>query len=171
MARALAVVLACLVLVIVSGLWPPSLWSDYVSNTTSKALNLPGSALIRLPKKVATQLQHVTAILDKHCDTYYSAPQVNSFYVFAGLKPPTGLVANVPGQLNESEQRRVVARLAELNEQGKRVCVIRDKSQAKLWNTGYGHGPLRYTVAHYTQLVGATSTYVVFRLPSSSSSS
>lgn len=146
-----------LALIVASAAWPPTLWQQYTDNTS---LNLPGAGLIRVDPRVAQELQSITADLRRECDTFYSVPAINSFYLFSGIPPLTGLVANYPGGLVASQQRQVVKQMqnAALHE---RVCVLRDDARAQIVAIGYGVGPLHRELIKYQTVVATAGTLTI----------
>jgi hypothetical protein len=158
-ARAFAVGTVCTVLLVGAGTWPPEAWRNYVK---SEALGLPGARLVRLDPNLALNTQILTQIVRNHCDTFYSAPAFGALYIYTGLPTPTGLLANWPGVLSESEQRELVSQLEALEADGKRVCIVRDHDRVYLWRTSsFGTGPLGKGLAHYQKVVGRVSKFSV----------
>jgi hypothetical protein len=90
-------------------------------------LGLPGTAGLRVPLGQAQLLRWVTAELPRHGETFVAFPQArNSFYLWTGLEPPTGLNASYwPLMLDNSQQRRVLDAL----KQRQRVAVLWDRSE------------------------------------------
>jgi hypothetical protein len=159
---ALATGSLCLLLVLAGGSWPPALWKTY---TAQPVLGLPGTTFIRVDAERAGILRTVTAALRAHCDTFYSAPGLNSFYIFSGLPPPTGLLANWPGVLDAAQQREVLSRLRAAERADARVCILRDVSRNSEWLAGYGSGPLRAIVTDYDAVVTRAGPYTISMRP------
>jgi hypothetical protein len=118
-----AAVVVCLALVVAVGTWPTSAWKDYADNSS---LGLPGTGLMRIDPKLAATLRGVAKQLRAHCDTFYGVPNLNSFYVFSGLPPVTGMVANGgPAGLTAAQQQQVVVALQRKLRARERVCILR----------------------------------------------
>jgi hypothetical protein len=97
-----------------------------------------------------------------HCDTFYSAPALDSLYIYTQLPNPTGMLADTPGALNAREQREVVASLQQAHADGKRVCIVRDVERTSQWvASSYGKGPLGVALAHYTRRIFRADRYTV----------
>jgi hypothetical protein len=160
--RALPAALAtgslCLLLVLATGSWPPAVWKTY---TNQPVLDLPGTTFMRVDAERARVLRTVTAALREQCDTFYSAPGLNSFYIFSGLPPPTGLLANWPGVLDAAQQKEVLSRLRAAERANARVCILRDASRSSEWLAGYGSGPLRAILTDYDAVVTRAGPYTI----------
>ena len=158
-ARGLGAGALCLVFALLLGLWPIAAWRNYRNSTP---LGLRGTSLVRVTAVQARTLQQVTKIVKRDCDTFYSAPGLDSLYVFTDIDPPTGLLSNHTGALTTSQQREVVSQLSALREAGKRVCIVRDTSQIKAWtDSSYGRGPLGQGLAPYATVIGRAGTFTV----------
>jgi hypothetical protein len=155
---ALATGSLCLLLVLAGGSWPPALWKSY---TAQPVLGLPGTTFMRVDAERARVLRTVTAALREQCDTFYSAPGLNSFYIFSGLPPPTGLLANWPGVLDAAQQREVLSRLRAAERANARVCILRDVSRSSEWLAGYGSGPLRAILTDYDAVIARVGPYTI----------
>ncbi len=159
--RTLAVAILAAVAALSLGQWPGTFWHDYADNT---ALNLPGARLVRVPDATARDLQGLTRAIKRNCDTFYSAPVLDSLYIFTGIAPPTGLLRNWPGAHPESEQREIAQRLSAAQAAGKRVCIVRDVPRAGEWlRSSYGRGPLGAALAQYQLHVARVGRYSVSR--------
>ncbi|MDP9333525.1 MAG: hypothetical protein M3Q30_09485 [Actinomycetota bacterium] len=155
---ALATGSLCLLLVLAAGSWPPALWKTY---TAQPVLGLRGATFIRVDAERARVLRTVTAALREQCDTFYSAPGLNSFYIFSGLPPPTGLLANWPGVLDVAQQKEVLSRLRAAERANERVCILRDVSRTSAWLAGYGSGPLRAILTDYDAVIARAGPYAI----------
>jgi hypothetical protein len=154
----------CAVIVGAVGIWPVTLWDDYLQ---AEALDLPGARLVRVLPETKSRLRGLTRIVRENCDTFYSAPGLNSLYVYTGLPTPTGMLANWPGVLDEREQRELAQQLAGFDG---RVCVVRDIREFDKWQrSSYGDGPLGEAVARYRQQIGRVDYYTVSVLGSPAS--
>jgi hypothetical protein len=156
----------CLLLVLATGSWPSAWWTTY---TAQPVLGLRGTSFIRLDPERTRVLRTVTAALREQCDTFYSAPGLNSFYIFSGLPPPTGLLANWPGVLDATQQREVLSRLRAAEGANERVCLLRDLSRSSAWLAGYGSGPLREILTDYDAVVTRAGPYAISVRPGTTS--
>ena len=119
--------LVCTALVVATGVWPIGLWNSYLSNPP---LGLPGAGLMRVDARFTAELQSVAANLRAHCDVFYGLPNENGMYIFSGVAPVSYMVANAGiGGMTAEQQGQIVDALAKFEKQGKRVCILRDKSQ------------------------------------------
>jgi hypothetical protein len=155
---ALATGSLCLLLVLATGSWPPAVWKTY---TAQPVLSLRGTTFMRVDAERAGVLRTVTAALREQCDTFYSAPGLNSFYIFSGLPPPTGLLANWPGVLDAAQQKEVLSRLRAAERANARVCILRDVSRNSEWLAGYGSGPLRAILTDYDAVITRAGPYTI----------
>ncbi len=155
---AVATASLCVLLVLAAGSWPPASWNTY---TAQPVLGLRGATLIRVDAERARVLRTVTAALREQCDTFYSAPGLNSFYIFSGLPPPTGLLANWPGVLDDAQQKEVLSRLRAAEGANERVCILRDVSRTSAWLAGYGSGPLRAILTDYDAVITRAGPYAI----------
>ena len=137
---------------------PISAWYDYTKLTP---LNLRGARLVRVPQYHALELQKLTVVVRKRCDTFYSAPGLDSLYIYTDLPAPTGMLSNWPGVLSSVEQRVLVSQLRKAAASGKRVCIVRDLTRQKLWLKGYGRGPLGKALARFRLRIALVGRYSV----------
>ncbi len=105
-----------------------------ISYDEQQALSFPGADKLRLPAEQAGEYETMVALLrDNRCTAFISYPNVNSLYLWSGIKPP---VLTPPGAwittLDEAEQRRVVAELRA----SPRPCALRNETQAGMWLGG-----------------------------------
>jgi len=149
-----ATALLCFTLVVASNQWPVELWNYYFDNAT---LGLPGTGGMRLDPGIATELQVVSSILRDHCDTFYAVPLSNSFYVFTGIAPLTGVVLDFPNAISLSEQNTITSAIQSSAASGKRVCILRNITSTALLKPG----SLSEELSHYNQLIGAEGDYRV----------
>jgi hypothetical protein len=99
-----------------------------------QALTFPGADQVRLPAEQADEYEAVVDLLRKHrCTNFIGYPNINSFYLWTGIKPP---IPSASGTwitvLDEAQQRRVVAQLRATP----RPCAIRNETQASMWLSG-----------------------------------
>ncbi len=159
--RVLAGGALCVVVVVAAGQWPGKAWHDYLD---ARPLRLRGTRFIRLPVDEASLLQDLTDVIRRRCDTFYAAPGFAGLYVFTGLPTPTGQLANLAGVLDAREQRDIASQLGALEEQGRRVCIVRDQSYFRQWlDSSYGTGPLGVAVARYQRTVDRVGRYTISR--------
>ena len=152
--RFIVTAVLCLGLVVGSSLWPIEIWSAY---TKSPKLDLPGTGLMRIEPNLAAELQQVTRVLRSECDTFYGVPEENSFYIFTGISPPTGMIADRPVGLTDSQQRQIVTALQARTLAGQRVCLLRDNSQPNELLPG----PLNTALANYTNTIAKVGNYTI----------
>jgi hypothetical protein len=95
-------------------------------------LALPGSDRVQVSAQDAAKLRWITSNLRAHCDTFVSKPGINSYYVWTGMDPPTGLnIGMWMVLLDERQQQRIVDALA----RAERPCVVRDQHLAAWWSS------------------------------------
>jgi hypothetical protein len=134
--------------------WPTTVWDSY---SKLSPLDLPGAGLIRIDPAVASTLRDAVAALRTDCDTFYGSPNLNSFYIFTGLPPLTGMVANGgPRGLTTDQQQQVVDALHERTAAGKRVCILRDGTV-----TATSGGPLQNELDQYLKTVATAGNFTV----------
>ncbi len=161
--RTTATVAVCAFLVVAVGYWPPGIWHDYTKNPK---LGLPGTALMRLDPAVTEvrtdAIQAVTAFLTQNCDTFYSAPPSDSFYIYTKIPTPTGLTIDWYGVLDTNEQTEIVNALESAVQQGKRVCILRESTGYDQWAASTtGRGPLGREVLSFGNQITGIGTYTV----------
>lgn len=133
-------------------------------------LPLAGASMVRLPADLAQTLnQTVAAIGANGCQKLVTVPGMNSFYLWSGLRPPTG--ENMTHWfivLDAGRQRRVVDAL----EGPEKVCVLRNDEIIQFW-TGASKDDIvprrplwRWVQEHRSPdvFVGALGTYGAYRL-------
>jgi hypothetical protein len=157
-ARVAAAGALCSIMVVTVGIWPVTLWNGYLE---AEPLDLPGARLVRVSSDTKERLQGLTRLVRENCDTFYSAPGLNSLYVYTGLPTPTGMLASWPGVLDEREQRELARQLRDLDT-SQRVCIVRNTDTFAEWKaSSYGDGPLGQAIAPYRRLVGSVDRYTV----------
>lgn len=157
--RAIAVGSIAVMIVAIAGFVPLTQWHNYNRHIP---LNLPGTRLVRVTSHQYDVLHRLTNTVQRHCDTFYSAPGFDSLYIYTGLPNPTGLLADGPGALDAKEQRELVGQLEDLHASGKRVCIVRDVQRARQWRvSSYGKGPLGKALSHYTKRIFRVDQYTV----------
>jgi hypothetical protein len=133
--RAGAVAVICVFSVFALNLWPVNGWVTYHDNV---ALGLPGTALIRVSPAQAAEYRQLASVIERNCDTFYSAPPMDTLYIYTGIPAPTGQLANWAGMLTTSEEQDASTALQHLQSAGKRVCVVRNLSgvNSDEWTAG-----------------------------------
>lgn len=123
-------------------------------------LELAGSPGIRVTPDSAQTYRKVVAILREHCDSYYSMPGLNSFYVFAKMPLVTGRNATAwPGLFDDEVQNATVE---DLRAFPGRLCLVRNAHLLAFWQQGAPpRGPLVDFLRRFTQEVGRSGFYVV----------
>jgi hypothetical protein len=113
-------------------------------------LGLRGSNRIRLVDGDTDRFRRIAATLESRCSTFVALPGLNSFYLWSGKEPPTGLS---PGDwmflLNDEEQQRVVAATRSSPD----PCLLENASTVGFWAQGrqLPDGPLlRFMRAEFT---------------------
>ena len=157
-ARAAIVGAVSMMVIATAAISPVTLWDEYLQ---SKPLDLRGARLVRVGPDTKNRLQELTRVVRDNCDTFYSAPALNSLYVFTGLPTPTGMLANWPGVLDDGEQRELAQQLRDADVQ-ERVCIVRNLHEFDDWQaSSYGKGPLGKAIAPYKHIVGRADYYTV----------
>jgi hypothetical protein len=163
----------CIALVVVSGpssASPLGLWKGYVKGD---ALGLPGAGMIRVDPDVEStsfgvlgaiplpnlvpNIREVVRALRANCDTFYGVPNLNSFYVWSGLPPMTGMLANGgPDGLTSSQQQQIIDAFRAREAAHERVCVLRDGTLNEL-----EPGPLADLLNQYRKAVATVENYSI----------
>ncbi|HEY1636359.1 MAG TPA: hypothetical protein VGF64_16495 [Acidimicrobiales bacterium] len=131
---ATASVLALTVLLL-AGNVRQSLASDRALFHAHASLGLPGAQDVHLDASDVANLQQVSRLLRSQCSTFQSLPGLNSFYIFTGQAPPTGLnTTQWMYLLDNPMQQRIVDRLGQIP----RLCVLEDADMALHWRVGAG---------------------------------
>jgi hypothetical protein len=163
--RAGAVAVLCVVSALALNQWPVTLWAAY---RDSAPLGLPGTAMIRVEPLVSADFQQLAAAIKRNCDTFYSAPPIDTLYIYTGIPAPTGQLADWPGMLTTSEEQEVSATFNHLRSAGKRVCVVRNSfgSDAASWTATGSEAdrPIGRFIASYQRVVAKVGFYSVSRM-------
>jgi len=158
--RAAATLSTCAFLVVGAGFWPIAIWHDYLADPP---LRLPGTSLIRLDPSTTATLQLTTSFLTQHCDTFYSVPPSDSFYIYTKIPSPSGLTVSNYGIYNTEEQLEIVAALNSAASRGERVCILRESSGYPAWAASTtGTGPLGTEVNAFDEQIGVISNYSIW---------
>ncbi len=149
-----AVGILCIFSALALNLWPVGQWVTYSDDVS---LGLPGTEMIRVNPFIAAELRQLTSVIKQHCDTFYSAPPIDSLYIYTGIPAPTGQLANWAGMLTTSQEQEVSAALNHLQTIGKRVCVVRilDGLNSNAWTaTGSeANRPIGHFIEMYQRVV------------------
>jgi len=128
------------------------------------ALGLPGAGWVRGLSPQVSAYRSLTQALRRHCDTFFSIPGLNSFYIFTEEEPPTGFnVGPWMYVLTGDEQRDVVRRLRRVD----RLCVLRNDDELAFWqgNRPPPDGPLVRYLEGLTYPVANVANYSVKARP------
>ena len=87
-----AVGILCIFSALALNLWPVGQWVTYSDDVS---LGLPGTEMIRVNPFIAAELRQLTSVIKQHCDTFYSAPPIDSLYIYTGIPAPTGQLAEL----------------------------------------------------------------------------
>jgi hypothetical protein len=108
----------------------PRLVSLRAAYASRKSLALPGAQLIHLPPQKATQLRRLVRAIDANCKTFVGLPGLNSLYLWARYRPPTGFNHNAwMFTFDEREQSEIVQALTSIEG----PCVIRNEKLLDFW--------------------------------------
>lgn len=99
-----------------------------------KALPFPGATDLRLPPAEAETYERLIALVHENdCTTFIGYPNIDSFYLWAGIEPP---LPYAPGAwvnaLDSERQQRIVDEL----KASPRPCLIRSDARAQNWLRG-----------------------------------
>jgi hypothetical protein len=109
--------------------------NDHVTYQAAKPLPFAGATMLRQPPATVSALTQVVGTLRTRCDNFISVPGLDSFYLWSGKTPPTGLnPTSWMYLLNTSEQQRV----ANAVERIPRLCLIRNEYWLTFWFTVAG---------------------------------
>ena len=105
----------------------------------------------------------MTGFLIQNCDTFYSAPPSDSFYIYTKIPSPTGLTIDWYGVLDTAEQTEIVDALEAASQRGERVCILRESSGYPQWQASTtGQGPLGAEVSSFGHDAADLGTYSVW---------
>lgn len=98
-----------------------------------RSLNLPGAGRLRLPAEQATALVALTGEIRARCTAFVTLPGLNSFYLWAGQEPPTGLNTTSWMYLFGPDlQGQIVERIRGVQ----RLCLVLDRHALAAWQQG-----------------------------------
>jgi len=137
--------------------------TEYATFGTLEPLSLPGASSVRLRLDNALIDRELAGLLQSHCDSYYSLPGINRFYVLAEMPLVTGLNTTAwPALFDVDTQRRVVEDLDAFEGE---LCLLHN-DRALEFVVGRAdrivEGPLFDFVDRFTVEVGRVQNYVVF---------
>jgi hypothetical protein len=75
------------------------------------ALDLPGSKFVRTDAATTKVYQTLTHYLQANCDTFITAPGMNSFYFWTGKRPPTHINSTTLSVLSHRQEEEVLKAL------------------------------------------------------------
>jgi hypothetical protein len=97
------------------------------------SLGLPGAEEVRVLPAEAELYREVTSTIDENCASVVMLPGMNSFYVWAERKPPTGLNATAWMKLFDEEQQQ---RVVEATRSVEGLCLLENAPLAQSWMAG-----------------------------------
>jgi hypothetical protein len=105
-----------------------------VAYRNQKALQLPGATTMHLPVEEAETYERLIGLLHQHhCTAFIGYPNIDSFYLWAGIEPPPPYAPGAwVNALDSERQRRIVDELRA----SPRPCLIRSDARAELWLRG-----------------------------------
>jgi len=96
-------------------------------------LGVAGAESIRVPPQQASELQSLTAAIDRDCSEFITLPGMNSLYLWAAQSPPTDVRAEIwMLTLDDSQQQSLVRQLEDLS----RLCVVKNQVAVDFWVQG-----------------------------------
>ncbi len=163
--------LAASAAVVVMAIWfclgPLADYSNRIRDAYSAGVSpgLAGTERLRIASGLAAELRSVTETLQNRCRTFISLPGLNSFYLFAGLRPPTVLSGPWPHFLTADDQREIVDRVDDTE----RLCVVLRPEGAEFWASLSGYVipnlPLVRFIEREFEPIAARGGYVVEARP------
>jgi hypothetical protein len=101
----------------------------------SRSLTLEGVHRLRLPAADVAEYQRLVGGIREDCDSFISLPGLNSFYLWTGKRPPTGMNAgDWMFLLDDEQQQRVVNTVRGIE----RLCLVRSDNGLASWVKGSG---------------------------------
>lgn len=137
------------------------------------SLDLPGAGMVRVTAAKKAEFKSVVRFLESSCDSYYSLPGLNTFYVFAQMPLVTGRNAGAWTLLYDDKTQTSVVQ--DLRAFPGRLCLLRNDRQLEAWQQleesqqgrPLRRGPLVQFLDQYSEEVGRAGDYVVLRRPTS----
>jgi hypothetical protein len=100
----------------------------------NEALPFAGATDLHLPEAQAQQyVAMVNAIHQHHCSTFIGYPNVDSFYLWAGMEPPVPYASGAWILALDSERQQLVV---EQLRAARKPCAVRSEALAELWLEG-----------------------------------
>lgn len=98
----------------------------------AKGQTLPfyGASRLRLPASITGVYTGVVSQLRARCDTFVTLPGMNSFYLWTGMDPPTGLNPTSWMYLLDTDQQQ---RVVDAARPEKRLCALRSDQALGFW--------------------------------------
>ncbi len=113
--------------VVQPGLSTHKAWAD------ARPLPFGGATRVRLPPDLTATYTGVVAQLRLRCDGFVTLPGMNSFYLWTGIDPPTGLnTTSWMYLLDDEQQQRIVDAVRPV----RRLCAVRNDSLLDWWVNG-----------------------------------
>jgi hypothetical protein len=131
-ALGLAIVMGLIVKFAISGaLRPLQASADNYANFES--VSLDGTDHIHLPPGDAAGYERFATSIRDRCESFITLPGLNSFYLWIGIRPPTGMNAgDWMYLLDHGQQQRVVDAVRGIE----RLCLVRSDQQLAFWVAG-----------------------------------
>ncbi len=99
-----------------------------------KSLDLPGASALRLPPAEAETYERLIALIhENQCTTFIGYPNIDSFYLWAGIEPPLPYAPGAWVNAMDSERQQTV--VDELKA-SPRACLIRSENRVQNWLRG-----------------------------------
>jgi hypothetical protein len=114
---------------------------------------------MRLPQAQVDTYRQIVDALKANCPTFVTLPGLNEFYLWSGIKPPTGLnTTHWLALLDTAEQQRVVDAI-----DGKPACVLANQGELDFWLQGQPP-PRRPLVAYIDEQFEPSLTFGAYEL-------
>ncbi len=109
-------------------------WRGAIAYHHQKALPFAGATDLRLPEaETDTYTQLIDLIHSNRCTTFIGYPNIDSFYLWAGIEPPPPAAPGAwVNALDSERQQRIVNEL----KASPRPCLIRSDARAQNWLRG-----------------------------------
>lgn len=140
---------------------PVNAWRAYQAASPLDDLH---ARYVRVRAEDSYWMRSVATTLRQECSSFISIPGQASFYVFSGLKPPTGWIATAwPWLFDASDQHKAVNDLRA----AENLCVLRNERWLTFWqqDKAAASGPLVKELARYTQVISRDADFEIAKLP------
>jgi hypothetical protein len=125
----LAIVIGLIAKFAVDGALRP-LWVSGHNYSDFESVSLHGTDHIRMPPADAAGYERFATAIRDRCESFISLPGLNSFYLWTGVPPPTGMNAGDWMYLLDTEQQqRVVDAVRGIE----RLCLVRSDELLAVW--------------------------------------